>query len=72
MSCIYVEVKEDALGYLERYWVDVQSGLLVSAETVKNGTVVYRMTSNTMLFPIPQDASFTLPDGTILHEVSQT
>jgi hypothetical protein len=72
LSCIYVEAKEDALGYLERYWVDVQSGLLVSAETVKNGMVVYRMTSNTMLFPIPQDASFQLPDGTVLHEVLQT
>lgn len=71
LSCIYVEVKEDALGYLERYWVDVQSGLLVSAETVKDGMVVYRMTSNNMEFPIPEDASFTLPDGTVLHEISQ-
>jgi hypothetical protein len=72
MSCIYVEVAEDTLGYLERYWVEVQSGLLVSTETVKDGMVVYRMTSNTMEFPIPQDASFTLPDGTVLHQVSQT
>lgn len=70
-SCIYVEVS-DTLGYLERYWVEVQSGLLVSAETVKDGTVVYRMTSGTTDFPIPQDVSFSLPDGTVLHEVSKT
>jgi len=72
MSCIYVEVADDALGYLERYWVEVQSGLLVHAETVKDGNIVYRMTSNTMEFPIPQDVSFTLPDGTVLHQVLQT
>lgn len=72
LSCIYVEVKDDTLDYLDRYWVEVQSGLLVSAETVKDGMVVYRMTSGTMEIPIPQDASFTLPDGTVLHEVSQT
>lgn len=72
LSCIYVEVADEALGYLERYWIGVESGLLVSAETVKTGTVVYRMTSHTMEVPIPQDADFTLPDGTVLHEVSQT
>ena len=72
MSCIYVEVAEDLLGYHERYWVEVQSGLLVSAETVKDGTTVYRMNSRTLELPIPQDASFELPDGTVLHQVSKT
>ncbi len=72
LSCIYVEVEDDLLGYLERYWVEVQSGLLVAAETVKDGMVVSRMTSGTLELPIPQDASFVLPDGTALHQVSQT
>jgi len=72
LSCIYVETENDLTGYLERYWVDVQSGLLVSAETVKDGMVVYRMISHTLELPIPQDAAFMLPDGTVLHQVSQT
>jgi hypothetical protein len=71
MYCIYVEAEDKTLGYLKRYWVEVESGLLVLAETVKGGMVVYRMTSNTTEFPIPRDALFTLPDGTVLHQVSQ-
>ncbi|NLF34528.1 MAG: hypothetical protein GX585_01020 [Clostridiales bacterium] len=67
-SCIYIEVEEDTLGYRERYWVDVQSGLLVAAEKVKEGRVTYRMTSNTLEIPVPEGVTFGLPDGTVLYE----
>lgn len=70
VSCIYVEVAENELGYLERYWVSVESGLLVSAETVKGDEVVYRMTAYQVDSPLVNaGASFTLPDGTVLHQV---
>ncbi len=70
VACIYVEVEESALGYLERYWISVESGLLVSAETIKMDEVVYRMTSYQVESPLVDgEESFLLPDGTLLHQV---
>jgi len=66
--CIYVETHLDDLGYLERYWIGVDSGLLIAAQTVKEGEVVYSVTATSpILTPCPTDAVFTLPDGTVLH-----
>ena len=45
LACIYVETGEDALGYVEKYWVSVDSGLLVCAEQWKGEELTYRMTS---------------------------
>lgn len=68
LPCVYVEVEQEALDYLERYWISVESGLLVSAETVKNGQVVYRMSSYQVTSPlVDSEGSFTLPDGTVLY-----
>lgn len=79
LTCIYVEVEEPELGYFERFWVSVESGLLVAAETVKGDEVVYRMSSFEVVSPLSggEDGSgltevrevFTLPDGTELHQV---
>lgn len=69
LSCIYVETELDETGHTERYWVDDDSGLLVQAELLKDGQVVYRMTAGGLERPVPSDASFTLPDGTVLHQV---
>ena len=44
-SCIYVEAKDSTTGYVRRYWVDVGTGLLVFAETDREGTLLYRMSS---------------------------
>ncbi len=66
--CIYVEVQEATLDYLYRYWVDIDSGLLVAAETEADGLVVYRMSSSSLQSPCPAMASFQLPDGTVLHQ----
>lgn len=65
LPCIYVETSVDELGYLERYWISVDNGLLAGAETVKGTQTVLRMsTSGTTL--LQQKADFTLPDGTVL------
>lgn len=66
--CIYVETRQDELGYLERYWVSVDSGLLVAAQTVKEDAVVYSVNATAPIqTPCPTDAVFALPDGMVLH-----
>ncbi len=66
IDCIYVELEEDSLGYRERYWVSVESGLLVCSETEKDGRVVYRMSSFSVNIPYVGANVFVLPDGTDL------
>jgi len=65
--CVYVEA-HTAQGHSDRYWVSTASGLLVAAETEKDGAVVYSMSAQDMVSPLDQtEGIFTLPDGTILH-----
>lgn len=65
--CVYVEAYAP-LGSVERYWVSVNSGLLVAAETEKDGAVVYAMTARDVVSPLDQaDGIFVLPDGTVLY-----
>ena len=69
LPCIYVEVMEAELGYQERFWVSVESGLLVASETVKGEETVYRMSSYQVESPLSDAGnSFTLPDGTVLYQ----
>lgn len=71
LPCIYVAVRSPS-GLLLRYWVSVDSGLLVSAETEEDGQVVYRMTAySPVQSPCPTGDSFTLPDGVVLHTVGE-
>ena len=56
------------LGYLERYWVSTENGLLIAAETSKDGVVVLRMSSTEAeVLQTADEERFTLPDGTVLH-----
>ncbi len=65
-QCIYVETAEDADGYVRRFWIDLDSGLLAMAETLQHGEIVYRMGA-TREEPIADAAMyFTLPDGMFL------
>ena len=68
VNCICVETKEDEAGYLLRYWVSLDSGLLMAAERLQAGETVYRMwqTDEDLAPTIGQE--FTLPDGTVLDE----
>ena len=67
MPCIYVVVAEPELGYLESYWVSVDTGLLVRSESSKDGQVFYSMGGYTVETPAAPGLSFALPDGTVLH-----
>ena len=71
LACVWAQTAPDALGYVETYWVAVDSGLLVSAETTLDGTLTYRMTAYTMERPAPAGTAFALPDGTVLHTAGE-
>ena len=67
--CIYVATLQDELGYTERYWISVDSGLLVASETIKGETTVYSVNATSPIqTPCPTGVRFALPDGTILHQ----
>ena len=70
VSCIFVETVPDSQGYVERYWISTDSGLLSCAETRLEGQLIYRMSAFSVGRPVPGDASFVLPDGTVLHDPS--
>lgn len=66
--CIYVETALDELGYLERFWISVDSGLLIAAQTLQEDRTVYSCnTTSSIQTPCPTDSVFRLPDGTVLH-----
>ena len=68
VNCIYVETAEDDWGYVQRYWVSVDTGLLVVAERLQKGETVYRMAALEADQTAPPAETFTLPDGTdLLH-----
>lgn len=66
VNCIYVETGEMEQGYVLRYWVSVDSGLLVAAERLQNGETIYRMWETTVDLAPTITEEFTLPDGTVL------
>lgn len=70
VNCIYVETGEDENGYVLRYWICVDTGLLAAAEWLKDGKTIYRMGSPSLDSAGPSTEDFTLPDGTILTEVA--
>ncbi len=64
-ACIYVEFEHEQLGYLYRYWISVNSGLLIAAQTEAEGQVVYEMSSHQVTSPLSGTGDwFVLPDGT--------
>lgn len=67
LPCIYVAVEEPELSYVERYWISVDTGLLVCATSEKGDAVFYRMSGYVVETPAAPGQSFSLPDGTVLH-----
>ena len=69
LNCIYVETSPSSDGYLERYWIDIASGLLAAAEMEFDGTLVYRMSGAMFSSDAVANDVFVLPDGTVLYAV---
>lgn len=68
VDCIYVETAEDPAGYVLRYWVSVETGLLTVSERLLEGEPVYRMAALALDQEAPTAEDFTLPDGTVVLE----
>ncbi len=68
VDCIYVETAADEDGYIERYWVSVDDGLLCASEKLNGEEVVYRMAGMSIDTGALAADVFTLPDGAVLHE----
>lgn len=64
--CIYAEAVIGA--YTFGYWVSVDSGLLVAAEKLLDGEVVYRMEAQSLE---QVDTPLKLPDGTVLTTMTE-
>ena len=65
INCIYVEAVFPG-EYTLRYWVSVDTGLLVAAEKLFGNETIYRMGALTLDQTEPSPGNFTLPDGTNL------
>jgi len=68
VNCIYVETAPDEAGYVFRYWVNVETGLLAVSEKLLEEETVYRMASLTVNETLPEADLFVLPDGRSLIE----
>lgn len=67
VKCIYVETCPDSGGYVSRYWIGVEWGLLYAAERTCNGEMIYRFSSTPPEIGSLDGALFLLPDGTQLE-----
>ena len=68
LPCVFVEAVMPEMGYVERYWISETSGLLMAAETEKDGALIYALSSHEVVSPMEQTAGvFSLPDGTQLY-----
>lgn len=68
--CIYVETAPDELGYVEHYWVSVETGLLTAAETLDGEDVVLSVNATfPITSPCPANVKFALPNGKVLHSI---
>ena len=71
-GCIYVETRIDAEGYLDRYWVSTENGLLLAAERLWRGELIYRFTAGEPDISPQEDSLFLLPDGSELTDGETT
>lgn len=63
VRCIYVETAVDSDGYQSRYWISVDSGLLVAAERLEDDATIYRMAVISEETIADDNTYFILPDG---------
>ena len=68
VNCIYVETAPDSGGYVARYWISVDTGLLAAAERLQDDVLVYSMRGLTVDETAPDASAFTLPDGEVLYD----
>ena len=60
-NCIYVRARSNALNYIEEYYIDNTTGLLLEASTYDGGRLVHTMRAGAADLTAPEDALFCLP-----------
>lgn len=70
-DCIYAEVTRPELGYTERYWVSVSSGLLLLGQTLKDNALIYSVQTLELDTTTPEDAVFTLPGNQFVGNITE-
>lgn len=64
-QCIYAEAV-NVHGYIEKYWISTQSGLLLLGQTFKGETLIYTIRLIELDLTRPDDIEFTLPDKKLI------
>lgn len=70
-DCIYVEVQDPELTYLERYWVSTKSGVLVLGQILKNSKIIYTVQTQKLNIAPQPDSVFLLPGNISPTEVDK-
>lgn len=60
-NCIFAEYAGGELGYVSRFWISVDTGLLMGSETYDGEQLVYRMSSSVPDVSTPDESVFTPP-----------
>lgn len=61
--CLYVEVYEEMSGYRSLYYISVENGLLIGAQSFEGDMLVYSLSCDVLDMPDDLGDIFTLPDG---------
>ena len=68
-DCIYAEYLSPLLGYMRKYYISIDIGLVIGAEEYdENGALVYFMTTGECAVGEADPAVFTIPDGTDFND----
>lgn len=60
-NCIFAEYTDGELGYVSRFWVSVNTGLLMGSETIDGDMLIYRMSSSVPDISTPDESVFDPP-----------
>lgn len=58
--CIMVTAEDQIMGYTEKYYISLETGLLEAAETYDGDNLVFRMTAGEAELSAPEDSIFNL------------
>lgn len=65
--CLYVEVFEEISGYRSLYYISVENGLLIGAQSFEGETLVYSLSCDVLDVPESYGDILTLPDGKVIE-----
>ena len=68
VDCIYAQAVLGELGYTQRFWVSIASGLLLASETYDGDTLLRTVSGPEVTIPSGAGAErYTLPEGTVVY-----